>query len=84
MYCKWLTTITIPSNVKTIGGSALATRASEKTTIIMKPTNPPTIQSNTINNSYLNKIIVPKGCLEAYQTATNWSSFADYMEEATE
>lgn len=49
----------------------------------LKSTTPPTLESGS--SSYQpSKIIVPAGCLEAYQTATNWSAFADKMEEATE
>ena len=32
----------------------------------------------------INKIIVPKGTLAAYKSATNWSAYADKMVEATE
>ena len=49
----------------------------------MKPTTPPEISSNTFTSSKLNKIIVPVGCGEAYKSATNWSNFADYIEETT-
>ena len=52
----------------------------------MKPTTPPTIQSNTFNNIHSDcKIIVPKSenqsVLNAYKSATNWSSNASKMEE---
>lgn len=50
----------------------------------MLSTTPPTIQSDTFYANYLNKIIVPKGTGDAYKSATNWSAYADYIEEATE
>ena len=85
--CKNLTTLTIPANVTEILGQALhiGYRTTElKATIKFLGTTPPTIATNTFNASYLNKIIVPKGCGEAYKAATNWANFADYIEEATE
>ena len=47
-------------------------------------TTPPTINSNTITVNAGGKIYVPVGYLETYQTATNWSALADYMEEEYE
>ena len=81
--CSKLTSITIPDSVTTIGGNALAIGSStNKATITMLPTTPPTIQSNTFDASYLEKIIVPAGTGATYKAATNWSNFADYIEEA--
>ena len=83
-YCTLLTKITIPANVTKIDNFALPIgTTTTKATITMKPTTPPTISSNTFNASYLNKIIVPAGCGDTYKSATNWSKFADYIEEAT-
>lgn len=82
--CKNLTAITIPENITTIGGVALTIGIStNKATITFLSTTPPTIQTNTFNASYLNKIIVPAGSGDAYKTATNWAEWADYIEEAT-
>ncbi len=84
-YCSNLTSIVIPESVTAIYSYALQIGlSSRKAAITFLSTTPPTIQSNTFNASYLNKIIVPKGCGEAYKTATNWSNFADYIEEAAE
>ena len=45
---------------------------------------PPTIVDSTwFKTNYLNKIVVPKGRLSNYQSATNLSSYASYMIEAT-
>lgn len=83
-YCTLLTKITIPANVTKIDNFALPIGTkTTKATITMKPTTPPTIASNTFNASYLNKIIVPVGCGDTYKSATNWSKFADYIEETT-
>lgn len=83
-YCRSLTSITIPESVTSIGNSALAIGSStNKATITMLPTTPPTIQSSTFTAANLQKIIVPAGTGATYKAATNWSNFADYIEEAT-
>lgn len=52
-------------------------------TLHMKPTTPPTLaNTRAINN--VQKIIVPQGSLSSYQTATNWSTYASYIEEEAE
>ena len=82
--CSSLTSIIIPNAVTSIGSQALQIGSStNKATITMLPTTPPTIQSNTFNASKLQKIIVPAGTGATYKAATNWSNFADYIEEAT-
>lgn len=83
--CTSLKSITIPSNVTSMGSAALRIGGGANEVIItMLPTTPPTIASNTFTAEYLNKIIVPKGTSETYKAATNWSAFADYIEEAAE
>lgn len=84
--CYSLREIEIPSMVTSIGGWTFAdTRA---IIIRMKPTTPPTVTSNPFgSNSYIPElIIVPYSAdhsiLNAYQTATNWSSYASKMVEA--
>lgn len=80
--------LTIGSGVTSIGASAfaqgnLAKRNLQK--IIMKPTTPPTIQSNTFNGHTISDgfiIEVPAGCLSAYQNASNWSTYASIMVES--
>lgn len=82
--CTELTELTIPSSVTEIRYNALVIGSStKKATITMKPTTPPKIYANTFKADYLNKIIVPVGCGNAYKSATNWANFADYIEEAT-
>ena len=52
-------------------------------TLIMEKTTPPNISyADTLVAGGIAKIIVPKGCLEAYQTKQYWSNFASIMEEA--
>ena len=46
------------------------------------PTTPPTLGTTAFNNIQSDCVIyVPTGSLEAYQTATNWSTYASYMQE---
>jgi len=47
------------------------------------PTTPPTLANTNAFAGIVagTKIYVPVGSLEAYQTATNWSTYASYMEE---
>ena len=83
--CYALTELTIPSTCTSIAVYALQCGSStNKCTFTFEGTTPPSIQSTTFNASYINKIIVPIGCGEAYKTATNWTTYADYIEEATE
>lgn len=82
--CNKLTSLTIPSTCTMIGSRALQCgETTNKCTFIFEGTTPPAITTNTIFANLTNKIIVPKGCGEAYKTATNWSKFANYIEEAT-
>ena len=77
-------TLTLPANITAIKGySTVSGNGSATLNLIMQATTPPTVEnSNTIQS--LKTITVPAGTLEAYQTATNWSQFADKMVEATE
>ena len=82
--CISLISITIPIAVTSIGVNALQIGSTtNKATITMLPTTPPTIQWSTFDASKLEKIIVPAGTGATYKAATNWSNFADYIEEAT-
>ena len=83
--CYALTNLTIPSSVTYIDIKALHLGTTEnKATITFLRTTPPTITNQTFDANKLNKIIVPKGCGDAYKSATNWANFADYIEEAAE
>lgn len=74
--CAKLQELTIPAKVTTMKASALNIGSStNKATITMKPTTPPTIQSNTIGAN-VTKIIVPAASYNAYITATNWAAHA--------
>jgi hypothetical protein len=80
--CSSLASITIPDGVTSIGASAFYSCYS-MAAYHLKPTTPPTLSNtNAFNNFPSDCIIyVPKGCLEAYQNATNWSTYAGRMQE---
>lgn len=82
--CFSLTSIIIPDEVTSIGSYVFSGCFSLKN-IIMESSTPPTL-SNT--NAFVNllsdySIIVPAGSRESYIAATNWSSLADHIVEAT-
>lgn len=80
--CYALSEITIPAKVVSIGAAAFSGNYGVDNYYILS-TTPPTLAGE---NVFLNipetcKIHVPKGCLEAYQAAEYWSTYADYMVE---
>lgn len=85
-YCYALATITIPSGVTSIGDYAFHSCFGMRE-YHLEPTTPPTLSgTNTFTNIPSDcKIYVPyssdHSVLEAYQTATNWSTYASYMIE---
>ena len=80
--CSLLDNVVIPSSVTTIRNSVFIKCTSLKTLTAQRPT-PPTLGTGNFTNTALSKIIVPVGSLSKYQSATNWSAYADIMEEAT-
>ena len=81
--CSSLVNVTIPSSVTSINGMAFS-NCNNLTNIILLPTTPPTLGGNAFMNISANAVFtVPRGSLSAYQTATNWSQYADKMVEAS-
>ena len=80
--CYSLASITIPDGVTSIGSSAFQ-NCYGMAEYHMKRTTPPTLSSTNAFRSIPSDCIiyVPQGCLEAYQSATNWATYADYMQE---
>ena len=80
--CYSLASITIPSGVTSIGNNAFSYCYGVKE-YRLKPTVPPTlVNTNAFKNIASDCIIyVPQGKLSAYQSATNWSTYASYMQE---
>ena len=79
--CRSLSRVTIPYMVTRIGGSAFQNCYGIKEYHIL-PTAVPTGGTDMFKNIVSDCIIyVPKGHLNDYQTATNWSTYASYMQE---
>lgn len=88
--CHGFTTVTIPDGVTSIGASAFATSFDNVYGVSeyhFKPTTPPTLANTDVfNYNASDRILyVPysedHSILDAYKTATNWSTYASYMQE---
>ena len=81
--CYILEDVTIPSGVTSIGNNAFE-KCYAVTKYTLKPLTPPTLGASAFSGIDSNCIIeVPHGTLEAYQTASGWSSYASKMVEMT-
>ena len=80
--CYSLTSVTIPSSVTSIGVNAFS-NSTGMSEYHFKPTTPPTLaNTNAFGDIPSDCIIyVPQGSLNAYQSATNWSSYSSKMQE---
>ena len=80
--CYSLSELTIPANVTSIGASAFQNCYGMKEYHFLS-TTPPTITNTNVFSGIPSDCIiyVPQGCLEAYQTAQYWSTYASYMQE---
>lgn len=82
--CTSLSNIIIPSNVTKINLYAF-NGCTILSAVYMKPITPPTLGTGVFTGTSADlQIIVPKGTLAAYKSATNWSKYADKMVEAAE
>ena len=81
-YCQSLASVTIPDGITSIGSSAFSYCYGMKEYHLL-PATPPTLSNTNVFNNIPDGCIiyVPAGSLEAYQTATNWSAYADQMQE---
>ena len=80
--CIRLTRVIIGNTVASIGNHAFYDNSYLMDVIIL-PTTPPTLDSDAF--SYISStavFTVPKGTLDAYKTASGWSTYADKMVEA--
>lgn len=76
--------ITIPAQITSIPANAFASAYSLQK-MICKPATPPTVAASSSFSSMNEniQIIVPRGKLSAYQSATYWSDFSSNMVEAS-
>lgn len=79
--CTSLQKVVIGSNVSNLGssGSLDIGSADLSATVIMKPTTPPIISTNTFGN-YVTRIVVPYASITDYTTDTNWAAQAGKFE----
>ena len=79
--CYSLASITIPIDVTSIGNNAFLQCYGVKEYHIL-PTTVPTAGTEIFKNIVSDCVIyVPQGTLTDYQTASNWSTYASYMQE---
>ena len=78
--CSSLRSVTIPENVTSIGISAFR-NCTKLITMRVEAITPPTLSNTDAISTATTKIYIPAGTLSAYQSATNWSNFADLFEE---
>ena len=77
--CSSLTRITIPESVTSIGEYAFD-KCSSLTSITVLPTTPPQGGAKMWDDTNQASIYVPSGSLEAYQSASFWSSYEARMQ----
>lgn len=88
--CSSLQNLIIPATVTMAYSTSLRIGSANNlsTIIILRPKETESLMSiansNVFEKKWIEKIIVPKGYGNAYREATNWSNFADKIEEATE
>lgn len=83
--CYSLAEMRVPESVSVIGQNAFGSCYGIKNYYFYS--KEPPVLSNTNTFQYIRpscRIHVPKGCLEAYQTAEYWSNWASYMVEMEE
>ncbi len=78
--CNNLTKIVIPQNVTSIGSSAFS-GCSKLKEIYCIPTNPPTLDGNTVFSSIASNAVfyVPSASVNIYKTADEWKDYTDQI-----
>ena len=78
--CKNLTSLVIPSNISSIEDSAF-NKCSGLTSITVDSTTPPTLGGTNVFEDTNNcPIYVPSASVDAYKSATNWSTYASRIQ----
>ena len=77
--CSSLTSVTIGNSVTSIGIEAFW-GCTILTSITIQATTPPSLGSNTLDNTNNCPIYVPAESVDAYKTATNWSRLSDRIQ----
>ena len=77
--CSGLTSITIPSGVTSIGAYAFR-NCSGLTSVTVEATTPPTLSTAAFDGTNDCPIYVPCNSLNAYKSASRWSTYASRIE----
>ena len=83
-YCDSLVRVAMPATLKTIESTAFDACEALKTIVILATVPPEGCGFDRGDADSLEEIIVPAGCGDVYKAANNWSSFADFIKEASE
>lgn len=78
-YCYALTSITIPNSVTSIGSSAFNGCYANITIDLSSATAVPTLNGELSSSFNHPTILVPLALLSDFQSATNWSQYANFM-----
>ena len=78
-WCDSLTAVTIGSGVTSIGQSAFYS-ATTLTSITINAVTPPSLGSSALSYTNSCPIYVPAGSVNAYKTASGWSSYASRIQ----
>ena len=79
--CSTLQSITIPASVSDMNGGSIFNSCTSLIEVHMKPTTPPTLNSNAFGYSSTLPAGKDHSILAAYKAATNWSKYATYIVE---
>ena len=77
--CRSLTSITIPNSVTFINYNAFY-YCTSLTSVTIQSTTPPTLGSSVFSSTNSCPIYIPAERVDAYKSATNWSSYADRIQ----
>ena len=78
--CVSLTSLTIPNSVTSIANFAFQ-NCSVLSSVTVQATNPPTIGNDVFRYTHANLVIyVPAASVDAYKSASGWSTYADIIQ----